>query len=49
MKKTLIWPDFTEYVSFRLQAKVLNLTRRTISIGELKQIVNFDGLTLLTA
>ena len=49
MKKTLIWPDFTEYVSFRLQAKVLNLTRRTISICKLKQIVNFDGLIFLTA
>ena len=48
--------DFTEHITFRLyikteklQAKVLNSTRQTISICELLQIVNLDGLTFLTA
>ena len=33
----------------RFQAKVLNLTCQCISVCELLQIVNFDGLTFLTA
>ena len=33
----------------KLQAKVLNSTCRTILVCKLSQIVNFDGLTLLTA
>ena len=33
----------------RLQANVLNLTCQCISVSELLQIVNFDGLTFLTA
>ena len=33
----------------RFQAKVLNLTCQCISVCELLQIVNLDGLTFLTA
>ena len=33
----------------KLQAKVLNSTCQTILVCKLSQIVNFDGLTLLTA
>ena len=33
----------------RLQAKELNSTCRTISVSKQLQIVNFDGLTFLTA
>ena len=48
-----IWPDFSEHFTRfciktkNLLVKVLNLNYRTISFGELLQIVNFDGLWTL--
>ena len=51
-----IWPDFTEFFTShsvletkKLQATVLNSTCWTISVCKLLQIVNFDGVTFLTA
>ena len=58
--RVLLWasirPDFTKHFTFRfclrlkkLQAKEINSTWRTLSVCKLLQIVNFDGLTFLTA
>ena len=56
----LLWatirPDFTKYFTFRFcislknfKKKSVNLTFRTISVCKPLQIMNFDGLTFLTA
>ena len=37
------------YSDCRNHKQVLNSTCQTISVGELLQFVNFDGLTFLTA